>query len=79
MQENGPAGAEIPEIRLSRHQRYRDILARAAGQPAVPTAAVHPCSATSLGAVLEAQRIGLLVPILVGPAAKSGPPPLWRG
>ncbi len=61
---------ELPQVWLSRHERYRDILARAAGQPAVTTAVVHPCDAASLGAALEAHRLGLITPILVGPAAK---------
>jgi phosphotransacetylase len=36
----------------------------------VPTAVVHPCEATALAGAVEAARRGLIVPILVGPAAK---------
>jgi phosphotransacetylase/acyl dehydratase len=61
---------ELPEVRLSRHERYRALLAHAAGHPPVPTAVVHPCDPLVLGAVLEAAAAGLIVPILVGPEAK---------
>jgi phosphotransacetylase/acyl dehydratase len=63
-------GIELPEIRLSRHERYRDLLARCKGKPPVPTAIVHPCDALSLGAAVEAAAAGLITPILVGPEAK---------
>jgi phosphotransacetylase len=61
---------ELPDVQLSRHQWYRDILLCATGAPPVPTAVVHPCDENAIGAVLEAARLGLIVPILVGPAAK---------
>ena len=41
---------ELPDVRLMRHQRFRDLMAHAAGRPAVPMAVVHPCDALSLGA-----------------------------
>jgi phosphotransacetylase/acyl dehydratase len=61
---------ELPDVRLMRHQRFRDLMAHAAGRPAVPMAVVHPCDALSLGAALEVAELGLVIPILVGPAAK---------
>jgi phosphotransacetylase/acyl dehydratase len=61
---------ELPDVRLMRHQRFRDLLAHAAGRPAVPLAVVHPCDAVSLGAAVEVAELGLVIPILVGPAAK---------
>jgi phosphate butyryltransferase len=36
----------------------------------VVTAVVHPCDAGSIGAILEAARLGLITPILVGPQGK---------
>jgi phosphotransacetylase/acyl dehydratase len=60
----------LPDVQLSRHQRYRDILLCATGAPPVPTAVVHPCDTNAIGAALEAARLGLIVPILVGPKAK---------
>jgi phosphotransacetylase/acyl dehydratase len=61
---------ELPEVRLSRHQRFRDLLIRTAGQPPIPVAVAHPCDALSLGAVIEIALAGLVTPILVGPQAK---------
>jgi phosphotransacetylase/acyl dehydratase len=61
---------ELPDVRLMRHQRFRDLMAHAAGRPAVPMAVVHPCDALSLGAAIEVAQLGLVIPILVGPAAK---------
>lgn len=55
---------------MSEHRNYERLLARAKKLPAVPTAVVHPCDAASLTGALDAARIGLIVPILVGPAAK---------
>ena len=52
------------------HERYRQLLAHVAGKPAVSTAVAHPCSATALGAAVEAAALGLILPILVGPEAK---------
>jgi phosphotransacetylase/acyl dehydratase len=61
---------ELPDVQLSRHERFRALLARAASQPAVPTAVAYPCDALSLGAAAEAAQAGLIAPILVGPAKK---------
>jgi phosphotransacetylase/acyl dehydratase len=61
---------ELPEIRLSRHDRYRAILARAAAFPPMPTAVAHPCDTASIRAVVEAAALKLIDPILVGPRAR---------
>ena len=50
--------------------KYEQLLDRCAGLVPVPTAVVHPCEETALKGALEAGRKGLIVPILVGPAAK---------
>ena len=60
----------LPEVRVSRHERYRDLLARCAGKPPLATAVVHPCDRASLEAAVEAAAAGLIAPILVGPEAK---------
>jgi len=60
----------LPDVRLNRHRRFRELLARTQGQPALPLAVAHPCDAASLGAVGDLAAAGLVVPILVGPAAK---------
>jgi phosphotransacetylase len=50
--------------------KYEELLARCQDMAAVPTAVAHPCDDTSLGAVVEAARAGIIAPILVGPAEK---------
>ncbi|MDR3534056.1 MAG: bifunctional enoyl-CoA hydratase/phosphate acetyltransferase [Rhodopila sp.] len=61
---------ELPGVQLSRHERFRALLAQAAGHEPMPTAVAHPCDASSLGAAVEAAQAGLITPILVGPRAK---------
>ena len=47
------------------------LIARAvAAGPALPCAVVHPVDAASLAGAMEAAEAGLILPILVGPAAK---------
>lgn len=61
---------ELPDVRLSRHASFRAVLDRARQGPAVATAVAWPCDAVSLGAVVEAAAVGLIVPILIGPTAR---------
>ncbi|HEY0266626.1 MAG TPA: bifunctional enoyl-CoA hydratase/phosphate acetyltransferase [Rhizomicrobium sp.] len=61
---------ELPDVQLGHHQRFRLLLARAAGLTPIVTAIAHPCDATAIGAAVEAARAGLITPILVGPRAK---------
>jgi phosphate acetyltransferase len=51
----------------NRHQKYQTLIARARQVRAVPTAVVHPCDDVSLSGAVEAARLGLTEPILVGP------------
>jgi len=60
----------LPEVRLTRHDRYRQLMDQASGGEPVPTAIAHPCSAAALSAAVEAAQAGLIAPILVGPEAK---------
>ncbi len=64
------AAMDLPEVRLMRHARFRDLLFRATGSAALPTAIAYPCDAPSLQAAIEAASSGLITPILVGPPAK---------
>jgi phosphate acetyltransferase len=50
--------------------KYERLVAAAKEVPAVPTVVVHPCDETSLRGCVEAAQAGIIVPILVGPAAK---------
>ena len=50
--------------------KYERLVARAKEVSAASTIVVHPCDETSLRGPVEAAEAGLIVPILVGPAAK---------
>jgi phosphotransacetylase len=50
--------------------KYEQLLERCKGLEPVPTAVAHPCEETALAGALEAGVKKLIVPILVGPAAK---------
>jgi phosphotransacetylase len=50
--------------------KYDQLLARCRGLAPIPTAVAHPCEATALAGALEAHQLGLIVPILVGPARR---------
>ena len=52
------------------HEKYERVVAAARAIPAIPTAIVHPCDGVSLQSAVEAARINLIQPILVGPSAK---------
>lgn len=63
----------VPKVNAPRIQlfdpeaRFKDLLARAEGLDAVRCAVVHPCDAGSLMGAMDAARLGLIVPVLVGP------------
>lgn len=61
---------EMPDVRLSRHERFRSLVARAGGIKPLATAIAHPCDANAIGAAVEAAQAGLIIPIMVGPQAK---------
>jgi phosphate acetyltransferase len=50
--------------------KYEQLLERCRSLGAIPTAVAHPCEASALAGPMEAAAKGLIVPILVGPAAK---------
>jgi phosphotransacetylase len=50
--------------------KYEQLLARCKGLSPIPTAVAHPCDASSLAGAAQAHEHGLIVPLLVGPAAK---------
>ncbi len=53
-----------------KHEKYRRLIDYCRDLPLLPTAVAHPCDASSLAGALEAARIGLIAPILVGPRAR---------
>jgi phosphate acetyltransferase len=50
--------------------KYERLIALAKQVPAATTVVAHPCDETSLRGAVEAAEAGIIVPILVGPAAK---------
>src|SRR5262249_39090986 len=50
--------------------KYDRLIARAKSGPPAQTVVVHPCDETSLRGPIEAAEAGIIIPILVGPAAK---------
>lgn len=49
--------------------KYERLLERCKNLAPVPTAVAHPCEASALSAAVEAANRGLIIPLLVGPAA----------
>jgi phosphate acetyltransferase len=52
------------------HEKYDRVVAYARSLPAITTAIAHPCDGVSLQSAIEAARINLIEPTLVGPVAK---------
>lgn len=52
------------------HAKYERLIEFAKQVPAARTIVVHPCDETSLRGACDAAEAGLIIPILVGPAAK---------
>jgi phosphotransacetylase len=50
--------------------RYEKLLERCRGIEPIPTAVAYPCDESALDGALDAARLRLIEPILVGPAAK---------
>jgi phosphotransacetylase len=52
------------------HQKYQRLISRVKELPPTPTAVAHPCDAASLESAVDAAKLGMITPILVGPPAK---------
>jgi phosphate acetyltransferase len=59
-----------PDRILRRNDGFAKIFASCESLPAVSCAVVHPCDRDSLLGAIEAAKIGLIVPVLVGPSAR---------
>ena len=53
-----------------KHEKYQRLIERCKALQPTPTAVAHPCDQTSLEGAVEAGRMGLIAPILVGPAQR---------
>ena len=49
------------------HDKYQRLLDFCKSLPATPTAVAHPCDESSLRGAVDAGKLGLIAPILVGP------------
>jgi len=49
------------------HEKYKRLIERARALAPLSTAVAHPCDESSLSAAIDAARIGLIAPLLVGP------------
>jgi phosphate acetyltransferase len=59
------------ETRMERkHEKYQRLLDFCKALPPTPTAVAHPCDESSLASAVEAAKMGLIAPILVGPRAR---------
>jgi len=52
------------------HAKYQRLIERCQALAPTPTAVAHPCDQSSLEGALQAARLGLIAPILVGPTAR---------
>ena len=50
--------------------RYEALLEKCRGMEPIPTSVAYPCDESSLSGALDAARLGLITPILVGPEKK---------
>jgi phosphotransacetylase len=65
-----PSGRLSTEAPPTGTGKYERLLERCRGLAAVPAAVAHPCEASALTAAVDAAREKLILPLLVGPAAK---------
>ncbi len=52
------------------HEKYQRLLDYCKTLPPTPTAVAHPCDESSLRGAVDAAKLGLIKPILVGPRAR---------
>ena len=55
------------------HEKYDRLIDRCKAIPPTPTAVAHPCDRVRCEGAIEAARLGLIAPILVGPPARIRP------
>ena len=53
-----------------KHEKYQRLIDFCKTLPPVPTAVAHPCDQSSLEGAVDAKRMGLIEPILVGPRSR---------
>jgi phosphate acetyltransferase len=53
-----------------KHAKYHRLIDFCKTLPPTPTAVAHPCDESSLAGAVDAAKMGLITPILVGPRAR---------
>src|SRR5215831_2463493 len=59
-----------PAMNTKTRENFQRLIAAVTELPATPTAVAHPCDESSLGGALDAPKLGIIAPILVGPRKK---------
>jgi phosphate acetyltransferase len=62
--------SHLPHVRPRAHDKYLRLIDAAHKLPPVRTAVAHPCDDVSLEGAVEARKLRLMEPILVGPPAR---------
>lgn len=62
--------SQLPHVRPRAHDKYLRLIDAAQKLPPVSTAVAHPCDDVSLGGAVEARKLRLIEPILVGPPGR---------
>ena len=60
----------MPDVEQPKHDKYERLIRMAQSQSAIKVAVAHPCDDVSLQGAVEAARLRLIEPILVGPRAR---------
>ena len=60
----------LTQVQERLHEKYQRLIAAAQQLPPVTVAVVHPCDEVSLQGAIDARKLGLIAPILVGPPAR---------
>jgi phosphate acetyltransferase len=74
MQERGLSAdvglSPLAQPQAPAQSKYERLIQKAKGVPAATTIVVHPCDGSTLRGAVEAAEAGIIIPTLVGPAAK---------
>ncbi len=61
---------QVDRCKSLTHDKYERLIKAAQAQSTIKVAVAHPCDDVSLECAVEAARLGLIEPILVGPAGR---------
>ena len=70
LKEIAPGVDSVPKATERAHPRLQALVDAARACGPLRVAIAYPCDVTSLSAAIEAARVGLVTPILVGPRAR---------